>query len=432
MNRPPATNLQLWYDGVDPLDNGTLPEDNSKITTWKNKAGISYNAVKDNTLTGGGTAYGRTDAIYKRGDKNCLYFNNSAYNTGYPANPGTETAFIVFNKPAIASGDKGWATFVGKQNGRSYTCGYWGGGADNVNSIGILNSQIAWVTGTTLGSVPNNKTTIANFSKDSANIPRCSIYDTTYTVTGSVYNAYTSAGNPTYLGVDPSQAGSLVPNYSFIGYIMEIIVYNVFLDATTVAGINSYLKYKWVDNNGIINNTPPCFLPMTRILTPTGYRRVETLENYNEIETSDGRAVPVKVFRTHITKTTQDTAPYVIPRGAISLNIPDEDLHVSGLHAIQDANGMWQFPMTLAMHKDSGVQQHLPGKPATYYHLECPNYFTDNLVANGCVAESFRNKQGREGITFEYCEEKRGFVRNREEDIKDADDIPSDVLAVYC
>lgn len=176
---------------------------------------------------------------------------------------------------------------------------------------------------------------------------------------------------------------------------------------------------------------PPCFLPFTRILTPLGYRRVETLSDYDEVETGDGRSVAVKVFKTHIAKTNQDTAPYVIPRGAIADGVPDEDLHVSGLHAIQDANGMWQFPMGLAMHKDSRVRQHLPGKPATYYHLECPNYFTDNLVANNCVAESFRNRQGREGITFEYCEAQQGFVRNREDEIKDASDIPSDVLAVY-
>jgi hypothetical protein len=174
----------------------------------------------------------------------------------------------------------------------------------------------------------------------------------------------------------------------------------------------------------------PCFLPLTRILTPQGYRAVETLSNYDDVETSDGRAVPVKVFKTYIAKTNQDTAPYCIPRGAIAPNIPDEDLHVSGLHAIQDANGMWQFPMALSMHKGANIYQHLPERAATYYHLECPNYFTDNLVANNCVAESFRNRQGREGITFEYCEEKQGFVRNKEDEIKD--DIPSDVLAVYC
>jgi len=161
-----------------------------------------------------------------------------------------------------------------------------------------------------------------------------------------------------------------------------------------------------------------------------GYRRVETLSDYDEVETGDGRSVPVKVFRTYITKTNQDTAPYCIPAGSIADGVPDEDLHVSGVHAIQDARGVWQIPAGLATHKGSSVRQHLPGRPATYYHLECPNYFTDNLIANGCVAESFRNKQGTCENSYTYDIELGGFVRNREDEIKD--DVPSDVLAVYC
>ena len=232
----------------------------------------------------------------------------------------------------------------------------------------------------------------------------------------------------------------------FKGAVREIIFYNKVLTDTERKTVEGYLAWKWGTQGSLpAGHTyksapppgwayfyvpPPCFLPFTRILTPLGYRAVETLEDYDQIETGDGRSVPVKIFKTYIAKTNQDTAPYCIPRGSIAPNIPDEDLHVSGLHAIQDAKGMWQFPMGLAMHKDSRVQQHLPGRPATYYHLECPNYFTDNLVANNTIAESFRNKQGREGITFEYCEAQQGFIRNKEDEIKD--DISSDVLAVYC
>jgi hypothetical protein len=168
---------------------------------------------------------------------------------------------------------------------------------------------------------------------------------------------------------------------------------------------------------------------MTRILTPLGYRRVETLSDYDEVETGDGRAVPVKVFRTYIAKTDKDTAPYCIPRNAIADGIPDEDLHISGVHAIQDARGVWQIPGDLATHPGSGVYQHLPGRPATYYHLECRNYFTDNLIANGCIAESFRNKQGMCENSYTYDTDIEGFVRNREDDIKDVDDVPSDVLS---
>lgn len=175
-------------------------------------------------------------------------------------------------------------------------------------------------------------------------------------------------------------------------------------------------------------NSVPCFLAGARILTPSGYRRVETLETGDEVETSDGRIVSIKVFKTKIAKTDEETAPFVIEKGAISRNVPDEDLHVSGTHVIQDARGVWQIPAGLATHPGSRVYQHLPGRPATYYHIECPNFFTDNLVANNCVVESFRNKQGTSENSYEYDVNVGGFVRIRE----DPSEIPSNVLAVSC
>jgi hypothetical protein len=165
-----------------------------------------------------------------------------------------------------------------------------------------------------------------------------------------------------------------------------------------------------------------------RILTPTGYRPVETLADHDEVTTSDGRSVPVKIFKTKIAKTDEETAPFVITKGAISQNVPDEDLHVSGGHVIQDARGVWQIPAGLATHPNSGVYQHLPGRPITYYHVECPNFFTDDLVANNCVVESFRNKQGTSENSYEYNINLGGFVRVIEEECKK--DMPSDGLAV--
>jgi hypothetical protein len=160
----------------------------------------------------------------------------------------------------------------------------------------------------------------------------------------------------------------------------------------------------------------PCFLAGARILTPTGYRRVETLADNDEVTTSDGRSVPVKIFKTYVAKTDEDTAPFVITKGAISRNVPDEDLHVSGAHVIQDARGVWQIPAGLATHSNSGVYQHLPGRPATYYHVECPNFFTDDLVANNCVVESFRNKQGTSENSYTYDINIGGFVRIMDEE----------------
>ena len=151
---------------------------------------------------------------------------------------------------------------------------------------------------------------------------------------------------------------------------------------------------------------PPCFVAGTRILTPTGYKCVETLKDHDEVVTSNGRTVPIKVYKTTIGKTDEDTAPYVIPKDAFGVNNPNEDLHLSGKHIIQDGRGVWQAPMYLSCAQQYGV-----GSPMTYYHIECPDYFHDDLIANGAVVESFRNKQGTSQVSYEYSEKLWGYVR---------------------
>ena len=151
---------------------------------------------------------------------------------------------------------------------------------------------------------------------------------------------------------------------------------------------------------------PPCFVAGTRIMTPTGYKCVETLKDHDEVVTSDGRTVSIQVYNTTIETTDEDTAPYVIPKDAFGLNNPDEDLHVSGKHIIRDGRGVWQAPMYLSCARQYGV-----GSPMTYYHIECPDYFHDDLIANGAVVESFRNKQGTSEVSYEYSKDLRGYVR---------------------
>jgi hypothetical protein len=151
---------------------------------------------------------------------------------------------------------------------------------------------------------------------------------------------------------------------------------------------------------------PPCFVAGTRILTPTGYKCVEILKDHDEVVTSNGCTVPIKVYKTTIETTDEDTAPYVIPKDAFGLNNPDEDLHVSGKHIIRDGRGVWQAPMYISYARQYGV-----GSPMTYYHIECPDYFHDDLIANGAVVESFRNKQGTSEVSYTWNEELRGYTR---------------------
>ena len=131
----------------------------------------------------------------------------------------------------------------------------------------------------------------------------------------------------------------------------------------------------------------PCFLKGTHIQTPTGYTRIEDLKSGDVILTADNRSVSIKLHSFTVIAT-KESAPYRIPAG--TFGVPINDLHLSGNHAIQ-VGGSWQIPRFLAQ-KIPEIQQHSLGKPVTYYHIECPNYLKDNLVAEGVTAESLNTK----------------------------------------
>jgi hypothetical protein len=147
------------------------------------------------------------------------------------------------------------------------------------------------------------------------------------------------------------------------------------------------------------------------IATPTGERKVESLKTGDLVLTADGRSVSAKVFSTQLQSTTKATAPYLIPAHAFGTSRPARDLVVSPKHAIQSRKGIWQIPEFAAL-TNTAIKQINVGKPVSYYHLELPNYFTDNLIANGTVAESLAGKQvDRTKTLYKYSKKVDGFLR---------------------
>ena len=137
-------------------------------------------------------------------------------------------------------------------------------------------------------------------------------------------------------------------------------------------------------------NYIPCFVAGTLIRTPAGEKAVELLRNGDTVVTADGRKVPIKVYVTTLNKTTKGTAPYLVPAHSFGHNSPPTDICLSPLHAFQIKKGLW---MNCQYANNKAVQQYAVGQPITYYHIECPNFFRDNLLANGCVVESFAGRQ---------------------------------------
>lgn len=169
-----------------------------------------------------------------------------------------------------------------------------------------------------------------------------------------------------------------------------------------------YLDTGSTTTGGTTTGGAACFVAGTRILTPEGYKAVETLKRGSLVMTAEGRAVPAKIYYMDIKTTTATSAPYTIPAGTFGLKT---ELTVSPLHAFQMRKGVWMIP-EVAAKISSAVVQKTVGKPIVYYHVECPHYLRDNLVVDGIVVESYGATQMKGmGTPYTWCKSLNGFTR---------------------
>jgi surface protein len=179
----------------------------------------------------------------------------------------------------------------------------------------------------------------------------------------------------------------------------------VYYGAAGVAGRNTLTT---APNNWTIKDAGlPCFVTGTRILTPTGYVAVECLKTGDQVLTADGRSVPIKHYIFHVFNATAQTAPYRIAAGALGIDLPTKDIFVSGSHSIKDSRGIWQNPSRMAK-SNPLIKQYGLGEDITYYHIECPNYYTDDLVSEGVTVESYTTLKGP---LYKYNTEICGYIR---------------------
>ena len=207
--------LQVWLDGKDPAGTGTAPANGATISTWSDKSGNSYNFTAS------------VAATYSSANTS-VYFANSLYSSSYTAAPTSETAFIVFNYNSGGGG----ALVAGYGGARGIWCGNSGGG---VNSVGVVNTLVAWLAVTSSGT-----TTAATGTLTTARIASGTSYislngSTTFNTGGVGF----TGGTVTWLG---REAGT---SYGYTGYAMEIIFYNSDLSLANRQKVEGYLAWKW-------------------------------------------------------------------------------------------------------------------------------------------------------------------------------------------
>ena len=122
-----------------------------------------------------------------------------------------------------------------------------------------------------------------------------------------------------------------------------------------------------------------CFLGDAPILTPTGYKRIDSLQTGDKVLTADGRAVPIVLISKKATLPGPSANPYIIPQGQWGAFA---DLHLSPAHRVKvPGRGMFRA-------ENLKLQQAEMTAPWVYYNLMLPNWQKDNLVAAGLTVES--------------------------------------------
>jgi len=262
----------------------------------------------------------------------------------------------------------------------------------------VLGGSLSPTVVLTVNAYNSSSTLIHDFSATPLTI--------TITIPNFVSNSITVATYDTLGGtLIDTVIGNRVSIDSYVSYSAGIS--RTIVRSSTYSITLTHLTTLIVTSDTAINSIP-CFPTGTRIKTLKGYVPVETLKRNDLVLTSDHRQVPVKIYSQIIAATTAATAPYLIPKGYRGLTA---DLCLSPLHAFQIKKGLWQIPMYAAKQTESVCQYDI-GKPVTYYHLECPNFFTDNLIVDGCVVESYGANQVKGLKTlYKYNAMLKGFTR---------------------
>jgi hypothetical protein len=123
----------------------------------------------------------------------------------------------------------------------------------------------------------------------------------------------------------------------------------------------------------------PCFLGSAQVLTTTGYRRIDSIEEGDQVYTGDKRIVSVIRIKIHEVIASPAVNPYIIPGGKFGATC---DVLVSPNHKIfVEKAGMIEA-------RSLGLQQKEKHGILKYYNLELPTWATDTFIVSGVIVES--------------------------------------------
>jgi hypothetical protein len=211
-------------------------------------------------------------------------------------------------------------------------------------------------------------------------------------------------------------------NSNSINTQWQMVVSNYNGDKLAVIS-NSYRNGNGDIIGGIYTYTQPeisvCFKNGTQILTPDGYKLIETLKaNDLVINSKEFEAIEIKQI-VHFQTMSTITPLYCLPANSLGNGIPFVDLYMSGSHAFKDLEGKWHHMQCATnthlvdqdkldkINKLDKLNSPLPTL-IDYYHIITSDYFSHTLIASGVEVETcFKKKNNKVSIFWvcsqEYC-----------------------------
>uniref|UniRef100_A0A6C0D9K1 Hedgehog/Intein (Hint) domain-containing protein n=1 Tax=viral metagenome TaxID=1070528 RepID=A0A6C0D9K1_9ZZZZ len=126
----------------------------------------------------------------------------------------------------------------------------------------------------------------------------------------------------------------------------------------------------------------PCFMGDAPVLTPSGYRRMDSLSVEDKVLTPCGRVVEIKYISKTRVQPGDSANPYIIEKGMFKAN---KRLLISPHHAVFiPSRGMVEAYRL-------GLKQMKMKKEFFYYNLELPNW--ENMIVAGVEVESLAPKK---------------------------------------
>ena len=133
-----------------------------------------------------------------------------------------------------------------------------------------------------------------------------------------------------------------------------------------------------------IINIVVCILSKTYIRTPMGDQYIDNLRDGDLIITSDNRIVPIiKIIKYYIEDSNEYSYPVCIPKDYFGIDMPNNNTYLSQNHAINLLNNKWIYG------RDHLKYFTLYKTKPLYFHVLLPNYYTDDLIANNIIVESW-------------------------------------------